>query len=156
MRAPRSFITALAATAVGASLAACTVSVSPEGAAPAPGASSPAQPGDGSKPTGVSPEWQEVLDSGKETPVSGSYAVTGFSSTFNLVGELDSLEIVGASNTVAAEKVGTLTIAGAETVIYVHSVDEVVITGSGVKVYYLQGKPSVTDVGTGNIVKQVD
>jgi len=96
------------------------------------------------------PTWKDILSNGERKQVSGSYAVPGAGETLNLVGDLDSLTIQGASTRIAAEDVDTLTIQGSDVVVYARDIDHLVIQGSGVTVHWLEDDPDIQDQGAGN------
>lgn len=96
------------------------------------------------------PTWKDILSNGERKQVSGSYAVPGAGETLNLVGDLDSLTIQGASTRIAAEDVDTLTIQGSDVVVYARDIDHLVIQGSGVTVHWLGDDPDIQDQGAGN------
>ena len=96
------------------------------------------------------PTWKDILSNGERKQVSGSYAVPGAGETLNLVGDLDSLTIQGASTRIAAEEVDTLTIQGSDVVVYARDIDHLVIQGSGVTVHWLGDDPDIQDQGAGN------
>lgn len=94
--------------------------------------------------------WKEILDKGERQTVSGSYAVQGSGSTFNLVGDLDMLTVQGAENTIAAEDVDTLIIQGSDVTVYARDIDHLQIQGSNVTVHWLGDDPDIQDLGADN------
>lgn len=100
-------------------------------------------------------DWLGVIANGTQENVSGDYAIQSSGGTYNLVGELNSLTIQGSEVTVSAENIGTLTVQGSDVTVYVRQADTIQVFGSDVTVYYLDGAPSIQDVGADNIVEQL-
>ncbi|SDM68500.1 DUF3060 domain-containing protein [Actinomyces ruminicola] len=100
-------------------------------------------------------DWLGVIAGGTQENVSGDYAIQSSGGTYNLVGELNSLTIQGSEVTVSAESIGTLTVQGSDVTVYVRQADTIQVFGSDVTVYYLDGTPSIQDVGADNTVEQL-
>ncbi|RAX20850.1 hypothetical protein DRB06_07435 [Actinomyces sp. Z5] len=100
-------------------------------------------------------DWLGVIANGTQENVSGDYAIQSSGGTYNLVGELNSLTIQGSEVTVSAETIGTLTVQGSDVTVYLRQADTIQVFGSDVTVYYLDGAPSIQDIGADNTVEQL-
>ncbi|CED91220.1 DUF3060 domain-containing protein [Actinomyces succiniciruminis] len=100
-------------------------------------------------------DWLGVIANGTQENVSGDYAIQSSGGTYNLVGELNSLTIQGSEVTVSAENIGTLTVQGSDVTVYLRQADTIQVFGSDVTVYYLDGAPSIQDIGADNTVEQL-
>ncbi|MBE6481534.1 MAG: DUF3060 domain-containing protein [Actinomyces ruminicola] len=196
MRIPNKLLVPAAVLALGASLAACSISVGgsdgesassqettavvateeatqdTDGAedADSDGTATDAEDADADKADGdaagagasgsstadiTNSDWLGVIAGGTQENVSGDYAIQSSGGTYNLVGELNSLTIQGSEVTVSAESIGTLTVQGSDVTVYVRQADTIQVFGSDVTVYYLDGTPSIQDVGADNTVEQL-
>ncbi|WP_103062105.1 DUF3060 domain-containing protein [Actinomyces qiguomingii] len=139
-------VTVLAASL---SLAACSVSLG-RGAE-----DSPEQTAAVANADITDPGWLDAIENGDRQTRSGDYWIADSNRTYNLVGELDNLNVTGAGVVVAAETVSYLNVAGSDVTVYVREVASVKALGSNVRIYYLDGNPEVQDLGSGNVIDRL-